>query len=92
MTRLQARHGVWVVPGNTDNFVLSAQEFDEGLRRIGAHVLRDARAPLGETGAWLVGLDDPANRRGRLEKVLGDFNREALPPMILLAHSPDIFS
>jgi predicted MPP superfamily phosphohydrolase len=88
--RLKARQGVWVIPGNTDNAWLSPQEFEAGLRKIGARVLRDARAPLGKTGAWLAGVDDPADRHGHLEKALQGFNSKALPPLILLSHVPDV--
>jgi len=89
--RLKAAHGVWVVPGNTDNAFLSADEFQEGLSKIGAHVLRNSRRELGQTGAWLVGVDDPVEHQDQLKEALKGLNPQALPPIILLAHSPDIF-
>jgi predicted MPP superfamily phosphohydrolase len=88
--RLQAEHGVWVVLGNTDNAQLGAKDFEAGLRKVGARVLRNARTPFGKTGAWLVGVDDPADRPGHLEQALREFDPKTLPPIVLLAHVPDV--
>lgn len=88
--RLRATHGIWVVPGNTDNLFLTPQQFEQGLEGIGARVLRNARVPMGETGAWLVGVDDPVERHDRLDRALAGLELAARSSVILLAHSPDI--
>jgi len=91
--QLQAARGIVAVPGNTDNHFLTPRQFDEDLQAIGVKVLRNAAVPLGATGAWLVGVDDPVNRQDRLKLALRGVpgsGTSAQPPVILLAHSPDI--
>ncbi|MBI3997050.1 MAG: DUF4091 domain-containing protein [Candidatus Omnitrophica bacterium] len=88
--RLKATQGIWVVPGNTDNAILSPDSFAQGLAGVNAKVLRNSRIRMAETDAWLVGVDDPVERRDSLDEALKGMDRSAPPPMILLAHSPDI--
>lgn len=90
--QLRAAHGVWVVPGNTDNLVILEPEFSQGLQRIGAHLLRNAHAPMAETGAWLVGVDDPVDGHARLLDALRGLNAPDKMPILLMAHSSDIMA
>lgn len=88
---LRATQGVWVVPGNTDNHFLTPRQFDEGLSAIGVRVLRNAAASMGETGVWLVGVDDPVFERDALPSAMqGLPARDPAVPVILLAHAPEI--
>ncbi len=103
--RLRAAHGVFAVPGNTDNHFLTPAQFEDGLASIGVTVLRNRAVLLGETGAWLVGVDDPVHDRDRLPVALAEVaevagrrrqgahaREDAQPsaPVILLAHAPEI--
>jgi hypothetical protein len=87
---LRAANGIWVVPGNTDNLFITPPPLEQGVEEIGAHVLRNARVPMGDRGAWLVGVDDPVERRDRLEHALAGLLLTERSSVILLAHSPDI--
>ncbi|PIQ83267.1 MAG: hypothetical protein COV75_08375 [Candidatus Omnitrophica bacterium CG11_big_fil_rev_8_21_14_0_20_63_9] len=89
---LQAHEGIWVVPGNTDNAWITPEKFQADLEAIRVRVLRNANAPLGKTGAQIVGVDDPVNGRANLVEALIGLHPNAMPPTILLAHSPDIFA
>lgn len=89
---LQAHEGIWVVPGNTDNAWIDPEKFQADLEAIRVRVLRNANAPLGNTGARIAGVDDPVNGRANLVEALIGLPPNAMPPTILLAHSPDIFS
>lgn len=90
VSRLKATYDVWVVPGNTDNSFLTPEEFQADLTKIGAHVLRNARAPMAQTGAWLIGVDDPVEHQDQLADAMKGLSPDAIPKSILLAHAPDI--
>lgn len=92
ISKLKANKGVYAVPGNTDNAHLTPTEFDEGLSEIGVQVLRNASVPLGGTGAWLIGVDDPVQHRDHLEQALKGLDQNNIPPAILIAHSSEVLN
>ena len=64
------------------------------MRRLGGAgvtILDNCAVPLprGDRHLWIAGVDDPTNQKDRLDLALSGFTVGA--PIILLAHSPEIF-
>lgn len=61
------------------------------LSSTGAQVLTNEAVPLERDGSriWVVGVDDPVTGKDRLERALSVVPKE--DPILLLAHSPQLF-
>jgi uncharacterized protein len=96
--QLKPSLGVYSVLGNTEysnengSCLLCHKEKSRNLKENQKAVfLRNSLVPLEINGKVLniVGVDDPVNKKSDLKKALKDVNSEY--PIILLAHSPEIF-
>ena len=84
--------GVYGVLGNTDHHFFRTKGLIKELQASGITILlnenRRVLLPNGKT-IWLAGVDDPVGQRDRLNLAL-----QGIPvgePVVLLAHSPDIY-
>jgi predicted MPP superfamily phosphohydrolase len=61
------------------------------LGGVGVAILDNSAVPLPRNGShlWIAGVDDPSSRKDRLDRALSGVADSA--PIILLAHSPEIF-
>jgi predicted MPP superfamily phosphohydrolase len=86
---------VFVIRGNWDHRAFptrqSAFEWDETLRRAGAHVLVNQSARLRRRGdsIWLAGTDDPYFGHADLDASFRDVPQSAFA--IVLTHAPEAF-
>jgi predicted MPP superfamily phosphohydrolase len=83
----QPRLGTWAVPGNRDHKAEAVDPLRQALAARNAHMLVNQSAQV-EDGLWIVGVDDPSDRRDDLRAALRDVPAEAM--RILLAHAPNI--
>lgn len=84
--------GIYGVLGNTDHHFFRTKGLTTELQASGITILlnenRRVALPNGKT-IWLAGVDDPVGKRDRLNQAL-----QGIPvgePVMLLAHSPDIY-
>lgn len=88
----QAKVGVFGVMGNTDHHFFRTQGLIKELLDSGTTILlnenRRVSLPNGRH-LWLAGVDDPVTHRARLEQSLAGIPTGE--PVLLLAHSPDIY-
>jgi len=84
--------GIYGVLGNTDHHFFRTKGLAKELQDSGMTLLmnenRRVDLPNGQT-IWLAGVDDPVGKRDKLYQAL-----EGVPigePILLLAHSPDIY-
>lgn len=102
LASLQARHGVYAVLGNHDNWT-DADQVAGNLSRAGIVVLRNERQVLevGSTRLWLLGIEDTGYTGGFFSdfRVMWQQAADALTalskgipaeePRLLLVHNPD---
>ncbi len=88
----KTKAGVYGVLGNTDHHFFRTKGLTAELQASGISILlnenRRLNLPNGQI-LWLAGVDDPVGQRHKLDKAL-----EGIPsgePVLLLAHSPDIY-
>ncbi|HEX6972195.1 MAG TPA: metallophosphoesterase [Limnochordia bacterium] len=83
-----------VLGDNDDAGWLKASELVHRLSAADVEVLRNEARLVRTAGGsiWLVGVDDPHSGRARLDLALRGVpqRREGRPPVVLLAHSPEI--
>jgi len=89
---IRAKVGVYGVLGNTDHHFFRTKGLISELQASGIMILlnenRRVSLPNGKH-IWLAGVDDPVGGRDKLNKA-----QEGIPagePVVLLAHSPDIY-
>ena len=89
--RLEAPMGVYAVLGNHD-WWWNGPEMRRLLTDQGITVLEDAaeRVEAGQQSLWIAGLSDPVTQAYDLKTTLDRTDRSA--PLLLLAHTPDIFT
>lgn len=90
---IKVKAGIYGVLGNTDHHFFRTKGLIDELQASGINILlnenRRVALPNGQH-IWLAGVDDPVTGRARLKKSL-----EGIPagePVMLLAHSPDIYT
>lgn len=93
--RLKAPLGVFAVLGNHD-WWWDGPEMRRLLTDQGITVLEDAAARVDDAGRtlWIAGLSDPVTQAYDLEATLaqtGPMQAGAGEPVLLLAHTPDVF-
>ena len=92
LKHFSVRMGIWGVPGNTDYLVLDGVSLQRELAPLGVHVLVNQAERIQTSPGkflWLAGTDDPVERHANLSKAIGQVPPGS--PVVLLAHSPDIF-
>ena len=74
LARLEARHGVYAVLGNHDNWT-DADEISDNVGAVGIVVLRDEvrSVNIGESRLWLFGIEDTGFTAGFFGGSFGDF-------------------
>jgi predicted MPP superfamily phosphohydrolase len=83
LANLEARFGVYLVPGNADGVLLSALKWKKTPRdSLNYHILTNESVDCG--AFTLVGLDDPVGERTDVEKAFEDVVRSK--PVIVLSH------
>jgi predicted MPP superfamily phosphohydrolase len=90
LAKLTARHGVYAVMGNHDAWENAPRMISE-FEALGIKVLEDASTRIDtEKGAiWLAGVSDETTAPHDIGKALA--GTDAMAPVILFTHSPDIF-
>jgi predicted MPP superfamily phosphohydrolase len=83
----QPRLGTWAVPGNRDHKAEAVDSLRQALESRNVHLLVNQSAQV-EDRFWIVGVDDPSDRRDDVKGALGDVPKEAI--RILLAHAPNV--
>lgn len=89
---LKANVGIWGVPGNTDHIVMSGPELKNALAPGGIDILvNESRTIIlpNNRVLQLLGVDDPKYGYDQFAKTLRGVPYTA--PVIMLAHSPEIF-
>lgn len=90
---LHASIGIFGVLGNTDHYAFNPDGLAAQLSSAGLDLLRNESRDIPLPGGKvlrLAGVDDPVSGKARLEKALARLPADE--PVVLLAHSPDIFS
>lgn len=85
--------GMYGVFGNTDYYRMNIEGFAAQLSAAGIHILRNESRDITLPGGrvlHLAGVDDPVTGKADLEKALKGVPQNE--PVLLLAHSPDIFT
>jgi predicted MPP superfamily phosphohydrolase len=84
--------GIYGVLGNTDHHFFRTKGLTKELQASGLTLLMNENLrvalPNGHT-IWLAGVDDPVGKRDKLTQALDGI--PAGEPVLLLAHSPDIY-
>ena len=96
LSRLQSRHGTYVIWGNWDTPLIGTQDFaEENLRAQGIRLLQNEAEPITLEGAsiWLLGVLFSEPAAGETEEALLDavgkgYQEETT---ILLAHTPAVW-
>jgi hypothetical protein len=89
----KVKAGIYGVLGNTDHHFFRTKGLINELQTSGINILlnenRRVDLPNGQY-IWLAGVDDPVTGRARLDQSLAGI--PAGEPLMLLAHSPDIYT
>ncbi|MGL4820171.1 MAG: metallophosphoesterase [Bacilli bacterium] len=91
LSEMQARDGVFLIPGNHEYYAGHLAQFEDAMTRIGWHMLRDSAICVNDSYT-LVGRNDPSGEkwtkgtRKPLSELLENVNRTL--PMILMDHQP----
>jgi predicted MPP superfamily phosphohydrolase len=92
LKRFTVKAGIYGVLGNTDHHYFRTRGLITELQASGITILlnenRRVALPNGQS-LWLAGVDDPVGKRDKLSQAV-----EGIPagePVLLLAHSPDIY-
>ncbi|MBQ3009694.1 MAG: metallophosphoesterase [Oscillospiraceae bacterium] len=82
----------YYVMGNHEARIPSYPEFEEGLRKVGVHVLRNESVQLEREGEYLtvIGIDDPSASDCFAEDIIR-MRKEARGFTLLLSHRPERF-
>lgn len=85
LRRLEARHGVWMIPGNHE-YISGMGESLHFLEEAGVNILRDSVALI-DGAFYVAGRDDMSNSKRKSIAELTKGTNPALP-VVLLDHQP----